>query len=94
MRIQGWTVFLSCPVFSIQAEIGKAASTTRPGRRLNVRRVRYSFLTTIGRWQSSQNKLAVSMTRRGPEQAFADPWGWLQEVLLRSLSAPRLEFPV
>ncbi|KAJ4965272.1 hypothetical protein NE237_017121 [Protea cynaroides] len=26
-------------------------------------------------WQSSQNKLAVSMTRRGPEQAFADPWG-------------------
>lgn len=28
------------------AEIGKAASTTRPGRRLNVRRVRYSFLTT------------------------------------------------
>lgn len=34
------------------------------------------------------------MTRRGPEQAFADPWGWLQEVLLRSLSAPRLEFPL
>ncbi|PHT55056.1 hypothetical protein CQW23_03542 [Capsicum baccatum] len=26
--------FLSCPVFSIQAKIGKATSTTRPGRRL------------------------------------------------------------
>lgn len=36
--LEGWTVFLSCPVFSIQAEIGKAASTTRPGHRLNVSR--------------------------------------------------------
>lgn len=38
--LEGWTVFLSCPVFSIQAEIGKAANTTRPGRRLNISRVR------------------------------------------------------